>query len=104
MVQINEIDVPAAETHWLFNNLMQRNSSLPECTVALAHAHAAQHTLLIGTVLPQELADDVASEAEAHYDELALGVGLLYIAHHRCKLPCTAYRAQRRNVQKPHEY
>lgn len=77
---------------------MQRNSSLPECTVALAHAHTAQYTLLIGTVLPEEFANDVATETKAHHDELALGVGLLYVAHHGCKLPCTAYRVWRRNM------
>lgn len=81
---------------------------MPECTVALAHAHAAQHTLLIGMVLSQEFADDVATETEAHHDELALRVGLLYVAHHGCKLPGTAYRVWRRkkkkNIQKRHKY
>lgn len=82
----------------------QKISSLPECTVALAHAHAAQHTLLIGMALPQEFADDVATETEAHHDELALRVGLLYVAHHGCKLPGTAYRVWRRNMYNLHKY
>lgn len=63
---------------------------MPECTVALAHADTAQHSFLVGTVLSQKLADDVAPEAEAHHDQLGLGVHLLDVANHGCELPSTA--------------
>lgn len=61
--------------------------SPPESAVALAHADAAQHSLLVGHVFTQELANDVPAQTEAHHDQLRLGIGALDVAHHGCKFP-----------------
>lgn len=65
----------------------ERRRGPPESAVALAHADAAQHSLLVGHVLAQELADDVPAQTEAHHDQLRLGVGALDVAHHGRKFP-----------------
>ncbi len=64
-------------------------SGSPQCTVALAHAHTAQNTLLVASVLSEELANDISPQTEAHDNKFGLGVRLFDEAHHRCKLPCT---------------
>ncbi len=80
---------------WLHCNIrccvssVWEQSGSPQCTVALAHAHTAQNTLLVASVLSEELANDISPQTEAHDNKFGLGVRLFDEAHHRCKFPCT---------------
>lgn len=59
----------------------------PECTVPLAQADTAQHSLLVGLALSQVFAHYVSTQAEAHNNQLGLRVSLLDVIHHGTKFP-----------------
>lgn len=63
----------------------------PESTVPLTDADTTQHSLLVHHVLPQELADNVSAQTEAHHDQLCLSVRPLNVAYHGGKLPCATW-------------
>lgn len=70
----------------------KRAAGSPERAVALAHADTAQHSLLVGLALPQVLAHDVSTQAEAYDNQLGLRVGLLDVVNHRTKLPGATWK------------
>lgn len=59
----------------------------PQCAVPLANADTAQDLLLVCLRLTQVFAHDVTTQAEAHDDQLGLGICLLDVVHHGSKLP-----------------
>lgn len=67
--------------------VMEKSLDLPQCTVPLAHADAAQDSLLVGLALSQVFAHNVSAQAEAHNNQLGLGVGLLDVINHGTKFP-----------------
>lgn len=66
------------------------HSNPPQRTVPLTNADAAQHSLLVSLVLPQELTNDVSTQTEAHNNELSVRVCPLNVANHGCKFPCAS--------------
>lgn len=62
----------------------------PQRAVALTHADAAQHPVLVCLSLPQVFTHDVAAQAEAHNDQLGQGVRLLDVVDHGSELPGAA--------------
>lgn len=70
----------------------KRAAGSPERAVALAHADTAQDSLLVGLALPQVLAHDVPTQAEAYDNQLGLRVGLLDVVNHRTKLPGATWK------------
>lgn len=71
----------------------------PESAVPLTNADTTQHSLLVHHVLPQELADNVSAQTEAHHDQLRLRVRPLNVANHGGKLPCATWMGERRGEQ-----
>lgn len=67
----------------------------PESAVPLTNADTTQHSLLVHHVLPQELADNVSAQTEAHHDQLRLRVRPLNVAYHGGKLPCATWMGER---------
>ena len=62
----------------------------PQCTVALAHADAAQNLFLVGLGLPQVFTHNVTAQAEAHDHQLGQGICLFDVVYHGSKFPGAA--------------